>query len=150
MIAVDFAGASGQPWRLVAENHALIPREEEPTLRDLFEDGLTLEDGAFRVRLQFVSEAHWNASFTFRYEGNRFDLVRYERYSRHRYTAEVIELDADYEKGEVRIERSSDEEAEKPPVVEVKPLPKRPRPTLAGIGSGQFFEPLAETPAKAQ
>ncbi|HEY8567188.1 MAG TPA: hypothetical protein VIL65_16945 [Beijerinckiaceae bacterium] len=150
MIAVVFAGAAGEPWRLAAENHVLIPRDEEPSLRDTFEDGLSIENGAFRIELQFSADAHWNPSFTFRYEQGRFDLVRYQRYSRHRFTAEVKEIDADYVKGEVRIERSSDEEPDKPPTIEVKPLPKAPRPTLASIGDATDFDPLPEPPAKEE
>src|SRR5262249_12681977 len=79
MLAVAFR--DGQPYRLMLENHALIPRYDSPTIDDPFikDDGLTISRGAFTVALHlFANAGGWDAGsikFTFRYQNGSFELI---------------------------------------------------------------------------
>jgi hypothetical protein len=145
ILGVAFGATAPQPYRLVLQNHTLIPRRESPTIDDYFDrtDGLAIARGAFSVKLGlFASAGGWetfSSHFTFRWQNEHVELIGFERDSTMRNSGETVLTSVNYSTGKMRIETGSIENDKKK--VRAKNLPKKPLLTIERIGDGIEFQP---------
>jgi hypothetical protein len=142
ILAIAFAERGGG-YRLVAENHDLIPRPVEPIHDDPFDGEIAIARGVLRIGLHFFANAgSWetfNADFALRWQNGRFELIGYDRVSVQRNTGEMDELSVNYSTRKVKLgEGSIGDDRLK---TRWTTLPFAPLPTLDDIGDGLAFDP---------
>lgn len=106
MLAVAYAETGG--FRLVLQNHSLIPRETDPVLDDFIEGGgISMGNGTFKVRLRrFASAGSWGVetvAYTFKPRGDRIEMIGYDRTSTQRNSGETRDVSINYVSGRMKI-----------------------------------------------
>ncbi|MGV1760464.1 hypothetical protein ACQZ6F_27765 [Rhizobium sp. A22-96] len=81
---------------LVLANHALIPRRDDPTLDDVFDNGLVIRRGTLQLSLSTFATAVTNITVIFRQQAGRFELIGYDRTEVQRDTGDTTGLSIDY------------------------------------------------------
>lgn len=148
MLAVLFADAGG--YRLAAEDHALVPRPDNPVMDDyLGGDGaVSVQRGGFSVGLHaWASAGTWYTSgttFTFRWQEGCFRLIGYDRIEAHRASGDTTTISANYPARRATVEIGNLAE-DGPSKTRTLRLPARPMPCLADIGNGFDFDPGVPT-----
>jgi hypothetical protein len=145
MLAV--ALRKGQSYELALENHALISRNDTPTIEDPFnkEDGLTVARGAFSVMLHlFANAGGWDAGtikFTFRYQDGNFELIGWDNNMVARNSGVVTIESANFSTGVLEVRTGSienDKETVKKKKLRVGVMP------IDKVGDGMMFGSGAE------
>jgi hypothetical protein len=150
MIAVAFAGGEGKPYTLALQNHTLIPRHEQATLDDPFDNTSppTIARGAFSISLgMFANAGGWdmsNSTLTFRYQNSRFELIGFEESTVRRNTGAMTNTSANFATGKIRID-TGNIQIDKPKTV-WKTLPKEPLLSIDEVGDGLNYYPLPQRP----
>jgi len=145
MLAVAFR--DGEAYRLVLENHALVPRYETPTIEDPFnkDNGLAISRGAVSVTLYlFANAGGWDAgniTFTFRYQNARFELIGWDSDMTTRNTGVVTKESANFSTGILEIRTGSIENDKE--VVKRRKLRMGIMP-IEKVGDGMMFGSGAE------
>jgi len=94
--------SDGVEYRRVAVDTQLIPRSDSPTLEDALSDveGPTIRRGSLRVSVgRFMSAGGWGMgrrTFTFRLNGERFQLIGFDDLDLHRGSGEWTERSINY------------------------------------------------------
>jgi len=144
ILAVAFRSGAAGEYVLQLENHALIPRHENPSQDDPFENGIAIERGGLRVTLRlFMNAGGWNmftATHTFRHRNGRFELIGYDRSSVHRASGETDDISVNYLVGRMRI-ASGHISSDKPTKVRQATLKRRAPLTIDAVGDGLDFDP---------
>ncbi len=149
MLMVAFATDDG--YRRALEDHALIPRAENPVMDDYLDAGeaISIERGAFTVRLQlWASAGSWytgNTSLTFRYREGCFRLIGYDTSSVHRASLEAASTSINYLTGKAVFSKENYQE-DAPPVRRTARVPKRALPCIETIGDGFGFDAGLRSP----
>jgi hypothetical protein len=140
ILAVAFATPGGG-YRLVMQNHILIPRPEDPTQAGwMFEDGsLRIDRGALLVVLAHLQSSAGGRTFRFRWQGGAFRLVGYDFVDMHRYSHCLNKVSINYLTHRMRMSHADNEEA--PERVRWRQLPVRTPWTVDRIGDGMRFDP---------
>ncbi|MET0247469.1 MAG: hypothetical protein ABW182_12020 [Sphingomonas sp.] len=148
MLAVALARRTGG-YRLVMENHTLIPRYDSACADDWFDPdgqsggGLTLVRGTVRVRLgRFMNAGGWSSGssdFVFGWRNNGIRLIGFDYANLQRNTGETQKLSINYLTRRVQIVRGMID-SEKTRTSE-STIPARPLPTIDQIGNGMEFDP---------
>ncbi|HEX8640185.1 MAG TPA: hypothetical protein VF704_03410 [Allosphingosinicella sp.] len=145
MLAVALAERRGG-YRLVAQNHRLIPRHTEPVLDDPFDpegEALKIERGTLKLSLiRFASAGGWDSggtAFTFRWQDGALRLIGFDWDNVQRASGETREVSINFLTRRVRsasgnIERDDEQ-------VRWSRIPAGPLPTLDEIGDGLEFDP---------
>jgi hypothetical protein len=150
MIAVAFAGGEGKPYSLVLQNHTLIPRHEQSTLDDAFDNTTapTIARGAFSISLGlFANAGGWdmsNATLTFRYQNGRFELIGFEESTVRRNTGAMTTTSANFSTGKVRLDTGNIENDKTRTVW--KTLPRKALLSIDEVGNGLDYYPLPQRP----
>jgi len=148
MLAVLLADAGG--YRLAVEDHALVPRPDNPVMDDYLDgDGaVSVQRGGFSVRLHaWASAGSWYTSgstFTFRWQEGCFRLIGYDRIEAHRASGETTTISANYPARRATVEIGNLGE-DGPSKTRTLRLPAGPMPCLADIGNGFDFDPGVPT-----
>ena len=145
ILAIAFADAS-VGYRLALQNHSLIARRADPALNDPVDssDSLSIERGAVNVWLNFfMSAGGWtmfNATFRFRYQNGRFELVGFDKVTTRRNTGDLRIVSINYAAGVAKIETGAlDSDIGK---ATERRLPKnRKALTIEDVGDGLVFDP---------
>lgn len=148
LLAVALAQRGGG-YRLVAQNHTLVPRYDNSCADDWFDSngesggGLTLERGTVRVRLgRFMSAGGWSMGATdyiFRWQDNALRLIGFDYSNIQRNTGETAKLSINYLTRRVQISRGSiDSDKDK---TSWSRLPPGPLLTIDQVGDGMEFDP---------
>lgn len=148
LLAVLFAGDAG--YRLAVQDHALIPRPDNPVMADYLDggDAVAVRRGAFTVRLHsWASAGSWsmgNTTFTFRHQDGCFRLIGYDTTSVHRGSGETWESSLNFPAGKAVFKHGSIESD----ALETKSraIPRRAMPCLQDIGNGFEYAPGVESP----
>lgn len=149
LLAVLFAEAAGG-YRLAVQDHALIPRPDNPVMADYLEgvDAVAVRRGAFAVRLHsWASAGSWsmgNTSFTFRHQDGCFRLIGYDATNVHRGSGEILESSLNFPAGKAVFKHGSIESEARE--TKTRPIPRRAMPCLQDIGSGFEYAPGVESP----
>lgn len=145
ILAVAFGGDAGQPYRLALQNSKLIPRRDNPGMDDPFDakGGLSIARGALNVKLSLFMNAGgttiYDDRFTFRWQGGQLALIGFEQVLAERNTGQVTTTSVNYATGKVDIETGQSGSAKQKRTN--KTLPKKPLPTIDGVGDGLEFDP---------
>lgn len=148
LLAVLFAGDVG--YRLAVQDHALIPRPDNPVMADYLEggDAVAVRRGAFTVRLHsWASAGSWsmgNTTFTFRHQDGCFRLIGYDTTSVHRGSGEMRESSLNFPAGKAVFKHGSIESDAAQ--TKTRAIPRRAMPCLQDIGSGFEYDPGVESP----
>jgi hypothetical protein len=145
ILAIAFAEGSGS-YRLVLQNHTLIARRTDAVLADSVDgpEALGIERGAAKVTLGFfMSAGGWtmfNATFGFRYQNGRFELIGFDKVTTQRNSGELRIVSINYAAGLTQIETGTiDSDLGK---VTQGRLPKnRKALTMDDVGDGLAFDP---------
>ena len=149
MLVVLFAGEGG--YRLVLQDHALIPRPDNPVMDDYLDgdDAVTVRRGAFTVSLRsWASAGSWYTSattFTFRHQDGCFRLIGYDQAWLHRATGETGSTSLNFAAGKGVFEQGT-MESDAPLASKTVTIPPRPLPCLQDIGNGFEFDPGVPSP----
>lgn len=104
-------GLPGSGYRLVTENHTLIPRHVDPDVDDFMGDCPEISRGAFKVVIGFFASAGtwwtWNSTFSFRYQDSRLRLIGYDYFSLKRNTGLMHKRSLNYLTGRIEYENGS-------------------------------------------
>lgn len=145
MLAVAFAERSGG-YRLVAQNHRLIPRHTEPVLDDPFDsesEALKIERGTLKLSLiRFASAGGWDSggtSFTFRWQNGALRLIGFDWNNVRRNSGETREVSINFVTRRVRTATGNVERDDEQ--VRWSRIPAGALPTLDEIGDGLEFDP---------
>lgn len=144
ILAILLAKPSGG-YRLAAENHALIPRRENPCEVDPFSDPgqMAIERGSLRIDLErMMSAGGWDAgtaSFKWRWRDDALRLIGFDYSNVRRNTGALALLSINYSTGRVKISTGNiGTDREK---VRWKTLRNKRPPTIDEIGDGLMFDP---------
>lgn len=141
ILAAAFGTASG--YRLILENHTLIPRHDSPTIDDPLGE-VSIVRGTLQVSLHFwASAGSWSTSqtkFTFRYQEGCFKLIGYDSNETHRASGETTNISVNYSTRKMS-QQSDNISEDKPGKTIWKSLPARPKLCLDEIGNGWNFSP---------
>jgi hypothetical protein len=89
----------GAGFTLVAQDHALILRRDNPSMDDPFA-GIEIGGGSLKVRLQlFMSAGGWSTgpyTFTLRHQDDAVRLIGYDHTNTQRNTGEVTEVSVNF------------------------------------------------------
>ena len=137
------AVAQGNGYRRVLANHTLIRRRDNPVEDDIYK-GMTIAQGLLRISLTNFMNAGgwgtWNGTYAFRYQGQEFVLVGYDRSFLHRGSGETIDISINYLTRQRKTVTGSIEDT-KPG----KPVWSREKPhapiTLESIPDGMMWHP---------
>ncbi len=145
ILAVALAERGGG-YRLVAQNHRLIPRHTSSTVEDPFDPqggALAIERGTLKLSLiRFATAGGWDSggtSFTFRWRDGALRLIGFDYDNVRRNTGAMTSLSINFLTRRARIATGrieSDEEQ-----VRWTRVPARPLYTLDEIGDGLEFDP---------
>jgi hypothetical protein len=99
-LAVAFARPDGS-YALALENHTLIPRRESSCFDDALEEGnVSITHGTMNLTLhRFASTGTWemgDATYTFRWQNKRFELIGYDDMSVMRNSGEISEISINF------------------------------------------------------
>lgn len=143
-IAAAFLEADGKTYRLVMENHMLIPRHRNRNLADPFQD-LSVRAGSLFVHLShFANMGGWGAAtlkYQFRHQRGAFHLIGYERIDTQRNTGEVETISLNYLTGRVKKGQGTIESDKE--TVSWSRLPQAPLLRIDQVGNGMTFDPVA-------
>jgi hypothetical protein len=117
ILGAAFADPAGG-YRIVLQNHTLIPRPEYPTMDDPLDPngvqpgGVEVKNGVLRVTLgRFMSAGGWGmgrSTFIFRWkEGDCFQLIGYDNLEVRRNTGEIEERSVNFSTRRVKLTKSS-------------------------------------------
>ncbi|MBR7916786.1 hypothetical protein KDX16_13150 [Burkholderia vietnamiensis] len=100
ILAVAFARPDGS-YALALENHTLIPRRESSCFDDALEEGnVSITHGTMNLTLhRFASTGTWemgDATYTFRWQNQRFELIGYDDMSVMRNSGEISEISINF------------------------------------------------------
>lgn len=147
ILAAAFAdGISG--YTLALQNHALIWRQTSPTESDPLSEagGVSIDRGSLKVDLYYFSSAGGSdmgvISYRFRHEKGEFRLIGYDRDNTHRMSGETTHTSVNLLNRNVIIKTGHIENAEVKTVT--RKLKAGPPVTLADVGDGAAYDPLAE------
>jgi hypothetical protein len=145
ILAVALAERAGG-YRLVEQNHRLIPRHTSSTIDDPFDpegEALKIERGALKLSLiRFASAGGWDAggtSFTFRWQDGALRLIGYDYDNVRRNTGETGSLSINFLTRRARIATGNIERDDED--VRWERVRARPLLTLEEIGDGLEFDP---------
>lgn len=144
MLAVLFADATG--YRLAVEDHALIPRPDNPVMDDYLGggDAVQVRRGGFSVTLHaWASAGSWstsNTTFTFRHQDGCFRLIGYDHGGLHRGSGETNSISINYSTRKAVLETGS-MESDVPLTSKTVTMPRGPLPCLQDVGNGFEFDP---------
>jgi hypothetical protein len=139
----------GSGYRLVVQNHSLVPRRDNACADDWFAadgemgGGLAIKRGAMVVTLgRFMSAGGWGmgrTAFTLRWQGNALRLIGFDMENTQRNSGETASLSINYLTRKVRTAHGTIEsDAEK---VRWTVLPGKDLPTIDAIGDGLEYDP---------
>lgn len=135
-------GAAGGGYRLVVQNHALIPRPIQPTEEDPY-SGIEIARGALKITLaRMMNAGGWDAgttAFTLRWREGSLRLIGFDYFNAHRASGEFTRLSINYLTG--RVETATGNVARDAERLRRTRLTARPLPTLEEIGDGLDFDP---------
>ncbi|WP_232631759.1 hypothetical protein [Methylobacterium sp. Leaf118] len=147
ILAVAFGMPGGRGYRLGPANRTLIPRRVSATEDDAFEDpgSLSIRSGTLVLVLHsFSSAGGWemgHRTLRLRARRDRFDLAGVEAVTVHRASGALRTTSVNVLTGRAWV-RSGTIETEAGTVRRYR-LDRRRSPTLAPIGDGLAFDPLA-------
>jgi hypothetical protein len=99
---LGIALGDGTGFTLVAQDHGLILRRDNPSMDDPF-DGIEIGGGSLKVRLQlFMSAGGWSTgpyTFTLRHQDGAVRLIGYDHTNAQRNTGEVTEVSVNFLNG---------------------------------------------------
>ena len=143
MLVVAFA--DGADYRRVVVDTRLIPRSDSPTQMDVLGDveAPSIVRGALRVSVgHWMSAGGWGMSrrtYTFRLNGDRFQLIGFDDFDLHRGSGEYTERSVNYLTRRMSVttgQVSDDREA-----VEWRRAPEGGPIWLEDVGNGLMFDP---------
>lgn len=138
ILAVALADGGG--YRLVTQNHTLIPRETDPV--QVIDVDVTAADRAFKVKLRsMMTMGSWGAggpTFTFRVRDNRVELIGYDSVEFTRNTGASREVSINYLSGRMKISSAPNNETAARSVW--RPAPSTTVVTIDQIGNGLDFD----------
>ena len=143
--------ANGGGYRLALQDHALIPRPDNPVMDDYLDgdDGVTVRRGAFTVGLRsWASAGSWYTSstiFTFRLQEGCFRLIGHDQTWLHRATGETGSTSLNFAAGKGVFEQGT-MESDAPLASKAVAIARRPLPCLQDIGNGFEFDPAVTSP----
>lgn len=149
LLAVLLAGDAG--YRLALQDHALIPRPDNPVMDDYLdgEDAVTVRRGAFTVRLHsWASAGSWytgSTTFTFRQQDGCFRLIGYDSSWLHRGSGETSNTSLNLAAGKAVFETGS-MESDIPQARKVLTIARRELPCLEQVGNGFDYDPGVKSP----
>lgn len=144
MLAIAFAQPAGG-YRLVLQDHALIPRADNFSADDYLdgEDAVEIRDGRVFVRLHWwLSMGGWgtsNTTYTFRWQDGCVRLIGYDLDDLQRNSGETVSTSINYLTGKVRIDTGSIEDDRTR--TRWAKLPSKTTKCLQDIGDGFEFDP---------
>lgn len=148
ILAVALAQRGGG-YRMVVQNHTLVPRYDNSCAEDWFDPegisggGLTLERGTVRIRLgRFMSAGGWGmggSDFIFRWQDNGLRLIGFDYSNTQRNSGETQKLSVNYLTRRVQTVRGSIESDKEK--TSWSRLPPGPLQTIDQIGDGTEFDP---------
>lgn len=147
-----FAVAMAQPrggYRLMVQNHTLIPRYDNACAEDWFsgdgvaESGLEVARGAVRVRLgRFMTAGGWemgSTTYTFRWQDEVLRLIGFDYTNVRRNTGEMEALSINYLTRRAKVTEGSISESQQR--TRWSTMPARPLLTIDQVGNGMAFDP---------
>jgi len=148
ILAVALARPGGG-YRLVVQNHSLVPRRDNACAEDWFDSdgvsggGLAIQRGNVVVTLgRFMSAGGWGMGstvFTLRWRENALRLIGFDVRNTQRNSGETSSLSINYLTRKVRTGHGSIEsDAEK---VRWSRLPGTGLPTIDAVGNGLDYDP---------
>jgi hypothetical protein len=146
ILAAAFADGAG--YKLVLQNHTLIPRRVDPVVSDPIGNSkaVAIERGALFVRLYFfMSAGGWtsfNSAYRFRYQNGAFELIGFDRFTTERNSGETYDVSINYSTGKVEIATGNIESDDKK--IATKKLRKGKRLTIESVGDGLEFDPMPQ------
>jgi hypothetical protein len=144
MLAVAFGQTRG--YKLMTQNHTVIPRRDSPTIDDPF-DGLSSKDRKFKVEIGFFASAgSWTVlrtSFLFRYQNGCFRLIGFDSIDFHRASSEFTEISVNYLNARVKTTKGVESKGEQRTTW--SRLKKSRIICIEDVGNGYEFDPLLET-----
>ena len=149
LLVVLIAGQGG--YRLALQDHALIPRPDNPVMDDYLDgdDAVTVRRGAFTVGLRsWASAGSWYTSsttFTFRLQDGCFRLIGYDQTWLHRATGETGSTSLNFAARKGVFEQGT-MESDAPLATKTVSIARRPLPCLQDIGNGFEFDPGVPSP----
>ena len=151
ILMVLFADKKSNGYKLIAQNHQLIPRLDSPTIDDPF-DGIKIGKGNFSVDLiasdRVGSMIESDFSFRFRYQNGRMILIGYDKSTLHRGTGHYYSVSVNYLAKKAKIDNGSAVPmAAEPGKIKWVPLPAdTTMPCLEQLGDGfEFKSPIPTT-----
>lgn len=143
MLAIAFADAAGG-YRLLVQDHALIPRPDNPNADDYLdgEDAVAIRGGRMFVRLHWwLSMGGWGTSdttYAFRWQDGCFRLIGHDRAELQRNSGETRKTSANYLTGKVRIDTGGIEDGDT--ATQWSRLPSKAPLCLQQVGNGFEFD----------
>jgi hypothetical protein len=142
ILAVALGLPSGKEYKLVVENHTLIPRYTDPTLSDPLSGCPIIEKSALHITLGFWANAGtWstsNSTFIFWYQDTCLRLIGYDYNSSQRNTGEFHSKSINYLTKKIKRETGTIDD-DKGEIVWSK-LTGRTFVTIDDIGDGLGFD----------
>ena len=135
----------GAGYRRVLQDHALVPRRDDPVDDDYVQgdDALAIARGTLRVRLHAWRSAGgwgtWTNTFTFRWQQGCLRLIGFDRSHLQRNSGRTEDTSINYLTGRATVAEGSIEDD----AVDTRRLriDKAPLRCLQDIGSGMQFDP---------
>lgn len=150
-IAAAFLEADGKTYRLIMENHMLIPRHRDRNLADPFQD-LSVHGGSLFVYLShFANMGGWGAAtlkYQFRHQQGAFHLIGYERIDTQRNTGEVATVSINYLTGRVKKGAGTIESDKE--TASWSRLRQAPLLRIDQVENGMTFDPVARRAGAAE
>lgn len=149
LLAVLFADGMG--YRLALQDHALIPRPDNPVMDDYLGggDAVSVRRGAFTVGLRsWASAGTWytsNITFTFRHQNGCFRLIGHDSSWLHRASGETGSTSLNFAAGKGTFEEGS-MESDAPTRSKTLAIPRGERPCLEQVGNGFDYDPGVKSP----
>jgi hypothetical protein len=142
IIAVAFADPISKTYKLVAQDHTLIPRSEDPQFPDYMEDGdVSLSKGTIFIELFNFGSDFYRPSFQFRYQNDAFELIGYHEMIVERSSGQTSETSVNFSTG--KIEKSAGTISSDTVKTKTSRLKNIPHFTINSIGDGfSFLEKL--------
>lgn len=144
ILAVALRESGG--YRLVVQNHRLIPRHTDPILEDPFDpagEALKIERGTLKLSLiRFANAGGWDAggtAFTFRWQDGALRLIGFDWDNVRRNTGETTEVSINFLTGRMRLTTGRLESDRQQ--VRWSRIPAGPLLTIDQIGDGLDFDP---------
>jgi hypothetical protein len=143
ILGVALGAGQRRMYRLVQQDHGLIPRHEAANLSDAF-DGIKPGRNAFNLELElFANAGGWDTSkrrMTFRMIGGRCVLIGYDDVHVVRNTGAMTHTSINYLTRR-RVVETSKVDQDRPDKVRTDMLKPGPLLALGQIGDGLEFEP---------